>query len=43
MEESDPRFEMMVRDFQVAFKRHEEDGYVTIEYQTDVFIGSIGK
>ncbi len=42
IEDSDPRFEAMVKDFEDAFERNEDNGYVTIEYQTEVFIGSVG-
>ncbi len=41
--EDDPRFEDMRRDFEKTFRKYQSNGEIVIEYETDVFIGTINK
>jgi ubiquinone/menaquinone biosynthesis C-methylase UbiE len=43
IDQRDKNFEQMKREFSVVFKRFEVNGYITIEYETEVFLGTIGK
>lgn len=43
LSEKEPGFGVLKRDFENAFIRNETGGHVTLEYETEVFIGKIGK
>ncbi|HZN08059.1 MAG TPA: hypothetical protein VFB65_14790, partial [Pyrinomonadaceae bacterium] len=42
-EPTDPRFEPMMRQLEIVFDKHHENGFVHFDYETKVFYGQLSK